>query len=66
MPITIVNSSAIFEDQFPRIKKTTVIIEYGKPIQVKELDKETRKHVGAYVQGIIAETYFKNKEMLPK
>ena len=66
VPITIVNSSAIFEDQFPRIKKTTVIIEYGKPIQVKELDKETRKHVGAYVQGIIAETYFKNKEMLPK
>ena len=32
----------------------------------QELDKETRKHVGAYVQGILAETYFKNKEMLPK
>lgn len=66
VPITIVNSSAIFEDQFPRIKKATVIIEYGAPIIVKDLDKETRKHIGAYVQEIIAETYFKNKEMLPK
>lgn len=66
VPITIVNSAAIFEDQFPRIKKTTVILEYGKPIVIKELDKENRKHIGAYVQNIIAETYFKNKEMLPK
>lgn len=66
VPITIVNSSAIFEDQFPRIRKTTVILEYGKPIVIKELDKETRKHIGAHVQGIIAETYFKNKELLPK
>ena len=65
VPITLVNTSAIFEDQFPRIKKTTVIIEYGKPIDVQELDKETRKHIGAYVQEIIAETYFKNKKLLP-
>lgn len=66
VPITIVNSAAIFEDHFPRIEKTTVILEYGKPIDVKELDKETRKHIGAYVRDIIAETYFKDKELLPK
>lgn len=64
VPITIVNSSAIFEDQFPRIRKATVIIEYGKPIDMKELDKETRRHIGTHVRNIISETYFKNKELL--
>lgn len=64
VPMTIVNSSAIFEDQFPRIKKATVIIEYGKPIYINELDKDTRKSLGTHVSGIIKETYFKNKELL--
>ena len=43
IPMTIVNSAAVFEDHFPKIKKATVVIEYGKPIYPKELDKETRK-----------------------
>ncbi len=64
VPVTLVNTSAIFEDQFPRIKKATVIIEYGKPIHLNELEKEQRKHVGAYTQGIIEETYHKNKAEL--
>ncbi len=61
IPMTIVNSAAIFENQFPRIKKTTVVVEYGKPIYVKELDKDTKKSLGAYTQKIISDTYFKNK-----
>lgn len=62
IPMTIVNSAAIFEDQFPKIKPAMVVIEYGKPIYVKDLDKETRKNIGGYVQGIISETYFENKK----
>ncbi|MBO5336647.1 MAG: 1-acyl-sn-glycerol-3-phosphate acyltransferase [Lachnospiraceae bacterium] len=62
IPMTIVNSAAVFEDQFPKIKPTTVVIEYGKPIYIKELDKETKKSISTYVQNIISETYFTNKE----
>ncbi len=62
IPMTIVNSAAIFEDHVPFIRKTTVVIEYGKPIYVKELDKETQKSLGTYVAGIISDTYFKNKD----
>ncbi len=62
IPMTIVNSAAVFEDHFPKIKKATVIIEYGKPIYIKDLDKETRKSLGVYVSNIIKDTYFKNKE----
>ena len=64
IPMTIVNSAAVFEDHFPKIKKATVVIEYGKPIYMKDLDKETRKSMGTYVQNIISETYFKNKELI--
>lgn len=62
VPMTLVNAADIFEDHLPKIKKTTVVLEYGKPIYVKELDKETRKSLSTYVSGMIAETYFRNKE----
>ena len=62
VPMTLVNAADIFEDHLPKIKKTTVVLEYGKPIYVKELDKETRRSLSTYVSGIIAETYFRNKE----
>lgn len=61
IPVSIVNTQNIFEAQFPRLKKATVVVEYGAPIYVKDLDKETQKHVGAYVQNIIQETNDKNR-----
>lgn len=62
VPISINNTAAIFEDHFPKIKKAHVVIEYCKPVIINELDKEDKKFVGAYVQKIITNTYFKNKE----
>ena len=66
VPMTIVNSGAVLEDHMPFIKKTTVVIEYGDPIYPDQLDKETRKHLGAYVSGIIQKTYFEDKKLLQK
>ena len=64
IPVSINNSSALFEDHLPYVKKAPVIIEYGKPIYVKELPKEQQKFVGRYVQDIIVETLKKNKSAL--
>lgn len=64
IPICLNNTSDIWEDHFPKIKKTHVIIEYCKPVYINDLDKENKKFVGAYVQKIISDTYFKNKELL--
>lgn len=61
IPMSIVNSSAVFEDHMPKIRRSTVVIEYGKPIDIKSLDKDTRKNIGNYVSGIIGEAYFRNK-----
>lgn len=64
VPIAINNSSAIFEDHFPKIKKTHVVIEYCKPVYINELPAEQKKQLAPYVQQIITDAYFKNKELL--
>lgn len=61
VPVTINNSGAVFEDHFPKIKRATVIIEYGKPIYLNALSKEERKGIGGRVQKIITDTYFQNR-----
>lgn len=62
IPMTIVNSAAVFEDHMPKIRKATVVIEYGKPIDVSALSREEKKNLGASVKSVIEETYFRNKE----
>lgn len=62
VPMSIYNSADIFEDHLPKIKKTRVILEYGKPIYIKDLPKENQKRIGAYTKNIIEETYFRIKE----
>ena len=64
VPMAITNSSAILEDHFPFIKATHVILEYGKPIYIDELDKEDQKRLGAYCHDIVEEMYEKNKSLI--
>ena len=64
VPISMNNTAAIFENQFPRIKKVNVVVEYGTPIYPKDLAPEDKKHIGAYVQNIIQETINKNAELI--
>ena len=63
IPMSINNAAAIFEDHLPKIKKAHVILEYGKPIYMSEMTREEKKKIGAKVQEMIKETYFKNKEL---
>ncbi|MDL2295785.1 1-acyl-sn-glycerol-3-phosphate acyltransferase [Lachnospiraceae bacterium OttesenSCG-928-E19] len=64
IPMSLNNTAEIFENHFPRIKKTQVILEYGTPIYPKELDKETKKHLGNHCQALIQETINKNASLL--
>lgn len=64
IPISLNNTAAMFENQAPRIKKTHVIIEYGKPIYPKDLDDQTKKHLGEYCQSIIQETINRNAKLV--
>ena len=43
IPIALNNAGDVFEDHFPKIKKTHVVIEYGEPIYPNELSKEEKR-----------------------
>lgn len=62
IPMAITGSSAIFEDQFPKIKPARIILEYGEPIYPDQLDKEQKKHIGAYTQNVILEMLKKQRQ----
>ncbi len=66
VPMAISGSAEIFEAQFPRAKSVHVILEYGKPIYPKELDKETKKKLGSHCRDIIAKMLEKNNAELQK
>ena len=64
IPIALNNVADIFEDHSPKIKKTHVVIEYGKPIYPNQLDKEPKKNLAGYVSDQIKDMYFKNKALV--
>ena len=64
VPMSLNNTVSIFEAHLPFIRKTHVVLEYGKPIYMKDMDKETKKHIGEYCQNIIQETINKNQALV--
>ena len=64
IPVSINNADGVFEKHVPWVKKAHVIVEYGKPIYPKDLDRDIHKSLAKYVQGIIADTLEKNEASL--
>ena len=64
VPMSINNAGQIFEDHVPFIRKTHVVLEYCKPIYMSELDKADKRRIGALVQDVIKEAYYRNKELV--
>ena len=64
VPMTLNNTGHIFEEHIPLIKKTHVVIEYGKPIYMKDMTREEKKAVSGQIQQILRETYLKNAELV--
>ena len=64
IPMSMNNTQAIFEKHLPFVRKAHVVLEYGTPIYPDKLDKETKRHLGAYCQNIIQETIIKNQSLV--
>lgn len=62
VPMVILNAAGVFEDHLPKVRKAAVVIEFEDPIYMDRLDKETRKHLGDYVSGVISDRYFELKK----
>ncbi len=64
VPMVQNNTSAIFEDHFPLLRRQHTVLEFAKPIDMSELTKEEKKTIGAYTHKIVAEIYEKNKALV--
>lgn len=64
VPMVQNNTGECLEKHSPWIKKTHTVLEFCEPIDIKELSKDDKKFLGAYVQKIIEERYEKNKELV--
>lgn len=53
VPVAITGTEEIFDNHVPKIKPAVIVYEFGQPIDLQNLDKETKKHSGAYVRDII-------------
>ena len=64
VPVSINNSAEIFENHFPKLTKTHVVLEFGTPIYPKDLTRDEQKVIGATCQQIIRDTLKKNAELV--
>ncbi|MCF0132161.1 MAG: 1-acyl-sn-glycerol-3-phosphate acyltransferase [Pseudobutyrivibrio sp.] len=64
VPVAITGTRDIFENHMPFLKSSKVVISYGKPIILSELDAEQKKHLGVYCQGIIEEALKENEALM--
>ena len=55
IPVAITGTDDLYENHKPWLRKTKVILEFGKPIYLNELDPEVQKHPGAYVREKVME-----------
>ena len=64
IPMVQNNTGECWERHLPFIKRTHTVLEFCEPIDISTLSAEDKKHLGAYVQNIIAEKYEENKKYL--
>ena len=55
VPVAIYGTYEIWEEHMPYMRKSKVIIEYGKPIIIDELPDNEKKKLGAYTRSKIVE-----------
>lgn len=63
IPVALNHTSEVFEDQFPKVRATRVILEYGEPIRTDEMTREEQKFLGKHVQEIVQNMVIKNHDL---
>ncbi len=64
IPVTLNNTREIFETQIPWVRRRHVIVELGEPVCTTDMTPEEKKNTASMIQGIIEETYKRNREEL--
>ncbi|MEY8338685.1 lysophospholipid acyltransferase family protein [Lachnospiraceae bacterium 62-35] len=53
IPVAITGTAEVFENHIPFMRPSHVIIEFGTPFYIKELEPEKKKFSGAYTRDVI-------------
>lgn len=64
IPISMNNTMEMFESHMPFVRKTHVVIEYGKPIETEGMSKAEIRALPEKCQALIRETIAKNAELV--
>lgn len=64
VPVVLNNTSAVFEDQFPRLKKQHVVLEYLPAVDVAAMDREEKKQLCDMVRAQMEEAYIRNQKLV--
>lgn len=64
VPVVLNNTSAVFEDQFPLIRKQHVVLEYLPAIDVAAMDREEKKQLCDTVKAQMKEAYLRNQKLI--
>lgn len=64
VPVAISNTAAIWENQFPKMKPAHVVISYGDPFFIKDLEDEKKKFAAAHTQQLIQNMLDENKKLI--
>lgn len=64
VPVVLNNTSAVFEDQFPLIRKQHVVLEYLPAVDVAAMDREEKKQLCDMVRAQMEETYIRNQKLV--
>ena len=51
IPVAMINTRKIFEEQFPLLKSTKVYVRFGEPILLLALSEEEKTHIDKYAEG---------------
>lgn len=63
IPVAFNNTETVFEKNFPHVTPAKVIIEFGKPIVYKDLEKEEQRHIDEYCREKILAMVKKNQAL---
>lgn len=64
IPVAISGTDELFENHKPWVKKHRVIIEYGKPIDLKTIPEEYKKQPAVYVREVVMQMLQNHKALL--
>ncbi len=64
VPVVLNNTEDVLEAHLPWIKKAKVCVEFGTPIDRKDLSPEHQKAIGPYIRNIMQDIYDKNQARL--